>query len=67
MKNTKRILAWTGILAVVLVFAALTFLTLTGGSERMIMALLFCLIVIPVLIYGFLLAAKTFRHHDPDE
>ena len=47
-----------GILIIAAVFLSLTF---TGGSENVIMALLFCVIVIPVMLYGYALILKYLR------
>ena len=42
----KRFFAWAGILIIAAVFLALIVLTFTGGPENVILALLFCVIVI---------------------
>ena len=54
----KRFFAWVGILIIAAVFLSLIVLTFTGGSENVIMALLFCVIVIPVMLYGYALILK---------
>lgn len=54
----KRILAWAGIFTIAAVFLLLIFLTVTGAALNVIMAVLFCLFVIPVMIYAFQLALK---------
>ena len=56
----KRFFAWVGILIIAAVFLSLI-LTFTGGSENVIMALLFCVIVIPVMLYGYALILKYLR------
>ena len=48
----KRFFAWAGILIIAAVFLALIVLTFTGGPENVILALLFCVIVIPVTLYA---------------
>lgn len=53
MKNGKRILAWAGILLIAAVFIALVAATFTGAGENVIMALLFCVIVIPTVLYAY--------------
>ena len=47
----KRFFAWAGIV-----------LTFTGGPENVILALLFCVIVIPVMLYGYALILKYVRN-----
>ncbi len=54
----KRTLAWIGILAIVLAFVALIFCVATGAPANTIMAILFCMTIIPVIIYGMLLILK---------
>ena len=51
-----------GILIIAAVFLSLIVLTFTGGSENVIMALLFCVIVIPVMLYGYALILKYVRN-----
>ena len=57
----KRFFACVGILIIAAVFLSLIVLTFTGGSENVIMALLFCVIVIPVMLYGYALILKYLR------
>jgi len=54
----KRILAWAGILCFAAALIALIVLTMTGASANTILAVLFCLIVLPVLFYGLSIYAK---------
>ncbi|MGI5982791.1 MAG: hypothetical protein ACOX8F_05030 [Sakamotonia sp.] len=54
----KRILAWAGILAAAAAFLALIVLAVTGAPVNVLMALIFVLMIVPVLIYGFLLFVK---------
>ena len=54
----KRTLAWVGIIAILIVFAALVYCTVTGAAASTIMAFMFCLIIIPVLIHGMILFTK---------
>ena len=58
----KRFFAWAGILIIAAVFLALIVLTFTGGPENVILALLFCVIVIPVMLYGYALILKYVRN-----
>lgn len=61
----KRILAWTGILAIIAALIALVCFTAAGASANVIMAVIFCMIVIPVMIYAFILILKLKnRDHD---
>lgn len=57
----KRIFAWAGILIIFLAFLALIIMTAAGAPANAIMALLFCIIVIPVMLYGYLLILKMRR------
>ena len=54
----KRILAWAGILAAVAAFLALIVLAVTGAPAKILMALVFVVMIVPVLIYGFLIFVK---------
>ena len=56
----KQILAWIGIIAIAIGFAALVYFTATGASANVIMATLFCMLVVPVIIYAFLMVSKIF-------
>ncbi len=48
----QRILAMAGLLIIALLFVLLFVLLLTGGSTGAILSVLFCLIVIPCVVYG---------------
>lgn len=63
----KRIFAWAGILAIAAVFLLLIYLTVTGAAPNVIMAVLFCLFVIPVMIYAFQLAFKFISRNKDEE
>ena len=54
----KRILAWAGILAAVAAVLALIVLAVTGAPANSLMALVFVVMIVPVLIYGFLIFVK---------
>lgn len=54
----RRILAWAGIILIAAAFLALIILTITGAPSSVILALLICLIILPVLFYGLLLFAR---------
>ena len=60
----KRIFAWAGILIIAAIFLALIVLSFTGGPENVILALLFCVIVIPVMLYGYALILKYVRNRN---
>lgn len=64
MKNRKRILAWAGILVIAAAFIALIIATFTGASENVIMALLFCVIVIPTILYAYQMIIKVTKRKD---
>lgn len=61
MKNRKRILAWAGILVIAAAFIALIIATIAGAAENVIMALLFCVIVIPTIFYAYQMIIKVTR------
>ena len=63
----KRIFAWAGLLIFAAVFLALLFLTFTGGPANVIMALLFSVLVIPVVLYGYLLFLKQRRKKQEED
>lgn len=64
----KRILAWAGIAVIATAFIALAVFTASGASANAIIALLFCLLTVPVILYAFLLAIKLGRRgHDKTE
>ena len=54
----KRILAWAGILAAVAAFLALIDQADTVAPANILMALVFVVMIVPVLIYGFLIFVK---------
>ncbi|MBQ6833748.1 MAG: hypothetical protein IJO55_04950 [Lachnospiraceae bacterium] len=56
----KRILAWIGILAIAAAFLALVYCTATGASANVILAIIVAMILVPIIIYGFIMAAKAF-------
>ena len=56
----KRILAWIGIIVIALGFLALVYFTATGAPANVILATLFVLLVVPVLIFGLMMASKWF-------
>ena len=51
----KRISAVLGIVAIFAAVLALMVCTITGASSESILALLVCLIILPVLFYGLML------------
>lgn len=67
MKNRKRILAWAGILVIAAAFIALIIATFTGASENVIMALLFCVIVIPTVLYAYQMIIRVMRHKNGEK
>ena len=63
----KRTLAWIGVVAIIAVFAALVYCTVTGASASTIMAFMFCLIMIPVVIHGMILFTKMGNREEKDQ
>lgn len=62
----KRILAWAGILAIAAVFLALLYFTATGAPANVLLGLLFILLVVPTILYGYLLFLKARRKMDKE-
>ena len=63
----KRIMAWIGILAIAAAFFALIFAAAIGASPNVIMALVFCMMVIPVVIYAFLMVLRIREQKNREE
>ena len=64
----KRIFAWAGIFVIAAAFLALVFFTLTGAPANRILAVLVCLLILPVLFYGLSIFAKLRKdRRDGDE
>lgn len=59
--SPKRILAIIALIIIALCLAGLLINAFMGGNESMTMALLFCLIVIPTIIYIFIKFASGHR------
>ena len=60
----QRILALLGLILIAVLLVALLWNSLTGGDPRVSIALLFCLIVVPCVLYGFRLYVDyTVRKH----
>ena len=64
----KRIFAWIGIFAILIGFAALVYFTATGAPANVIFATLFCMLLVPILFYGFQICMNLFnnRNHSSD-
>lgn len=56
--KTERFLARLALLAFVFILTALFYTAFTGGSAGQLLALLFCLIVIPCLLFAFRLYVR---------
>lgn len=62
----KRVSAILGLVAIFAAVTALIVLTITGASSGTILALLVCLIILPVLFYGLMLFAGRNGREDED-
>ena len=67
MKDKKRILAWAGLLLFAALLISLVVLTFTGGSENTILAILFCLVVLPVMLYGYQMTLRFLKKRNQDK
>ena len=71
MKKAKRILALAGVILLAGLYLITLVLALTSSpaTKGMLMAAISCTIVIPCLIYGFMLVARILdnRSKDSDE
>ena len=67
MKQLKKILAWTGIIILAVLYLTTFFLGIFGNARThtMLMACIICTVIVPVLMYAMLLLAKVLTHrHD---
>ena len=60
----KRTLAWIAILFIAAAFILLIYFTATGAPANIIMATIFAMIIVPVIIYAFLMSLKFFNKDD---
>ena len=67
MKDKKRILAWAGLLLFAALLISLVVLTFTGGSENAILAILFCLVVLPGMLYGYQMILRFLKKRNQDK
>ena len=71
MKKTKRILALAGVVLLIGLYLITLILALMSSpaTKGMLMAALGCTVVIPCLIYAFMLIARVLdgRNHDSDD
>ncbi len=58
----KRILALTTVIIILLLIIATFIAGLFGASKRILFALIFCDVVIPISIYALLLISKHFKN-----
>ncbi len=61
MQKGKRILAIMALILIAAITIALIVVPLMGGSQRLILTLLFCMMVIPTLIYIFIWFTKLIK------
>ena len=68
MKNGKRICAIAGIVILLLMYLLTLFAAISAEAYayELCMASAFCTVVIPILIYGFLIVHQMFRKEDPN-
>ena len=64
--HMKRVSAILGLVAIFAAVTALIICTITGASSGTILALLVCLIILPVLFYGLMLFARRNGREDGD-
>ncbi len=57
----KRILALAGVVLLLLLFAVLLFLAVTGAPRQQLMAVLFSILFLSVLLYALQLTVRVFR------
>ncbi len=67
MANIKRILAWAALICIAAAFISLIYLTATGAPANQIMAVLFVLLVVPVMVYAFLMIVNLTKHDDKND
>ena len=65
--NLKRIAALLGALFFIILAVAAFVLAVAVVSFEILAALLFCLVLIPIIAYAMLLAARVFRKDKRDE
>lgn len=63
----KRFLAWIGIVAIAIAFLSLVYCTATGAPANVILAIVITMILVPIVIYGFIAAAKAFSGHNDEQ
>ena len=68
MRKVKRILALIGAVLLVAMYASTLIFALTdrSGTMNLLMASIACTIILPVLLYGYLLVYKL-THHDHED
>ena len=68
MKNGKRICAIAGIVILLLMYLLTLFAAITAKpyANGLFMASAVCTVVIPILIYGFLVVYRMFHKEDPN-
>ena len=68
MKNGRRIGAIAGIVILLLMYLLTLYAAITAKpyANGLFMASAFCTVVIPILIYAFLVVCRMFRKDDPN-
>ena len=65
--SARRILALLGAIALIGLSVALLVLAILGASREILMAVLLCLVLIPIFLYAMLLLARLVRHPDSSD
>ena len=60
-QRLKRVFAWIALLAIAMLLIMLVWFSVTGSRPEWILAILFCLMVVPVVIYVLLWITELIR------
>lgn len=69
MKNIKRVLALTGVILLVLLYVSTLVFALIDhpAANDLLKAAVAATILVPVILYGFLLIHRLAKHEDEDD
>lgn len=62
-EKTKRVLAWVAIAAIA-VFLIAACICMILGNKSLMMASLFCVVIVPIIIYGFIVVYDNLHRND---